>query len=330
MKNKAIYRRTFRFAWLRLLIGLAGIAAGALITMAGYFLTRGMSANTNMMTTGICLVVGIIVFGLMVHYLGYMLKAGQIAMVARAVTEGNLPDDVVAAGKAAVKSRFVTANVYFGLNSAIRAITTQITNGVNALTNMLGGEKNSVAETIGGLVSFFIQIVLEYINYCCLGWVFCHPGESAVKSTCDGAVLYFQNWKALLKNAGKVMAITLVFCIIVGCGLCFLNIAVLENVLPADGSLDAAMLTSDDGTVFTLMDLISMGAILVALLVTGLLHATFVKPYLLVMFMRGYMDAAKDKPVSVDLYGKLCGMSKRFKKLFNQGQQEQAQPSQAM
>lgn len=320
MKNSTIYTKTLKFALLRLLIGVLGILSAALVTFLGYIITRGMGETTNLLTTSICFVVGLIACGLIVHYLGYMLKAGQIAMITRAVTEGSLPEDVVAEGKSAVKNRFVTANVYFLIESSIKAITSQITKGLNVLTSAVSeNEGNSVLSTIASVVMMFINIVLEYVNYCCLGWVFCHPQQTAFKSTCDGAVLYFQNWKVLLKNAGKVMALTLVALILLITVFCVLNIFVLEAVLPADGMMDAEVFAMSDGTVVSLSDVLYIGAVTVAVVFAILLHSTFIKPYLLIMFMRKYLEAAQSTTPGADVYGKLCGMSRRFKKLFEKG-----------
>lgn len=322
MTNAEIYKRTFKFTWLRLLVGLIGLAAAGVITIIGYLVTRGASESVNIITTSTCFVVGLIVFGLIVHYLGYMLKAGQIAMITRGITKGELPDDVVAEGKAEVKKRFVTANVYFALQSAIRAITSQITNGLGALTSLAGGNENGVVGAIGSLISMFVQIVLEYINYCCLGWVFRNPDQSAFKSTCDGAVLYFQNWKTLLKNAGKVMAITLAFFIVVGAIFALIGVGILNAIVPEDPAMDEVALTTEDGTALTMRQVAYIGIAVVALILAGLLFSAFVKPYLLVMVMRGYMDSAEGTTIGFDLYDKLCGLSKRFKKLFTKAQEE--------
>lgn len=341
MKNKEIYAKTLRFSLLRLLIGLAGIAAGVLVTVLGYFITKGMDPQVNAVVTGICAIVGVVAFGLVVKYIGYLYKAGQIAMITRGVAEGSLPDDVVAEGKAEVKRRFVTTSVYFLLTGAIRAITSQITRGLNAATSALGGssgdsDASNVLGGIGALISAFISIVLEYVNYCCLGWVFYNKDQNAFKSTCDGAVIYFQNWKTLLKNAGKVLAITLASLIVIGGGLCFANISIINAVIPeaqvdvvasserlaeAERTAAATGEASTDG--LTASDIAFAGAIVLALLGWSLLHSVFIKPYLLVSVMRAYINDGRNTTVGLDIYGKLCKLSSRFKKLFEKAEAEE-------
>ncbi|GHU79624.1 hypothetical protein FACS1894191_2850 [Clostridia bacterium] len=47
------------------------------------------------------------------HYIGYMLKAGHIAVITEAVVTGQVPSDQIAYGKQRVTERFATSNVYF-------------------------------------------------------------------------------------------------------------------------------------------------------------------------------------------------------------------------
>ena len=89
-------------------------------------------------------------------------------------------------------------------------IEDQIARGID------GDNQGGVASVIAGIISAVVSVVLEYLNYCSLGWVFLHSEQSAFKSTCDGAVIYFQNWKTLMKNSAKVIAITLVSLALIG------------------------------------------------------------------------------------------------------------------
>jgi len=50
--------------------------------------------------------------------------------------------------------------------------------------------------------------------------------------------------------------------------------------------------------------------------------AAFIDSYMLVKMMVSYMQEAPTTQITFDLYGKLCGLSAKFKELFNKGQQE--------
>lgn len=328
MKNMDIYRKVLPFSLQRLLVGVIGILASCIITLTGFFITRG-NDDLCVIVTAICGIVGLIAFGLIVKYMGYLLKAGQIAMITRAVTEGSLPQDVVAAGKAEVKARFLTASLYFAIFGGIKAITGQITRGIDGITSSLsklGGDDSTAGNVlgiIGGLISAFISIVLEYVNYCCLGWVFYNKNQNAFKSTCDGAVIYFQNWKTLLKNAGKVLGLTIASLVVIGGILSGISCLIAGNLFDA-ASLDAIALEVE-GNTLSGSDILYGGAVVVGLLFWGLLHSVFVAPYFLVSVMRSYMDSARTTTIGVDIYGKLCSLSKKFTDMFRRAEEEPAQ-----
>ena len=211
MGNVEIYRKTLRFSVMRLLVTILGIFIIVALPLATFLVTAGMSEVACAVATFVAFIVGIVVFVLIIRYCGYLFTAAQVAMITEGVSKGTLPDDVYAAGKQAVKRRFVTASVYFALWSITKAITNQITAGLNALGRVADAGNNAgPASTVAGIVSTVISVVLEYLNYCSLGWVFLNANQSPFKSTCDGAVVYFQNWKTLLQNAGKVIGITVV------------------------------------------------------------------------------------------------------------------------
>ena len=52
---------------------------------------------------------GIVALILISRFISYALKAGQIAMMTRGVSEGELPDNVIKEGRRVVKERFATA-----------------------------------------------------------------------------------------------------------------------------------------------------------------------------------------------------------------------------
>ena len=109
--------------------------------------------------------------------------AGQVAMITEGVATGELPEDTYAAGKRAVRNRFATASVYYGLWSVTRAITNEISSGMNALARGIDGDnKEGAASIIAAIISTIVSVVLEYLNYCSLGWVFLHNEQSALRA----------------------------------------------------------------------------------------------------------------------------------------------------
>ena len=325
MGNVEIYRKTLRFSVMRLLVTILGIFIIVALPLATFLVTAGMSEVACAVATFVAFIVGIVVFVLIIRYCGYLFTAAQVAMITEGVSKGTLPDDVYAAGKQAVKRRFVTASVYFALWSITKAITNQITAGLNALGRVADAGNNAgPASTVAGIVSTVISVVLEYLNYCSLGWVFLNADQSPFKSTCDGAVVYFQNWKTLLQNAGKVIGITAVSLVVIGgafFGLGYLAFGSIPSMTAVLADIDAAATLDDGSAVPPGTSLIILCAI-VALLLWGGIHSAFVKPFILISVMRCYIEAGLANPPKVDLYGKLAGMSAGFRKALERDKEE--------
>ncbi len=264
MGNFEIYRRTLRFSLMRLIrniVGVVALVAVPLIAMTAVA-TMGMDEAVQYAAAGIGFIVVLIVFAVIVHFGGYLLIAGQVAMITKGVAEGDLPADVYGEGKRAVKRNFARASAFYGLWNVTKAITNQISSGMNALARSVDGDNTTgPASIIAGIVSTIVSVVLEYLNYCSLGWVFLHEDQSAFKSTCDGAVIYFQNWKTLMKNTGKVIAVSLVSLAIIGgafFGIAYLVIGSIAPLMEVLSSIDAAAPLGDgsptpEGTTFMIV-----------------------------------------------------------------------------
>ncbi len=110
MGNVEIYRKTLRFSVMRLLVTILGIFIIVALPLATFLVTAGMSEVACAVATFVAFIVGIVVFVLIIRYCGYLFTAAQVAMITEGVSKGTLPDDVYAAGKQAVKRRFVTAS----------------------------------------------------------------------------------------------------------------------------------------------------------------------------------------------------------------------------
>ena len=85
------------------------------------------------------LLFGIIVLAIFLKFISYKLKAGQIAMMTRGITEGKLDGNVIEEGKKAVKQRFKTVAAYFVLTRLIKGIFHQLEKGVTRLGGAIGG-----------------------------------------------------------------------------------------------------------------------------------------------------------------------------------------------
>lgn len=300
MKTKDVYLKTMKFVWLKLALGGA-VLLFALVTLFPFVWLGSLGSGSGIVIAlTIWFVLVGCVYGILQRYIGYMIKAGHVAMVTTAVTTGSLPEDLLGSAKAMVSERFVTANVYFAVDRLVSGAVSQLQKGLQKIDDLLGKIPG-----VSFLVSFaqmFVHIALNYVDECCLGYTFLHKDQSAFKSAADGVVIYFQNWKKLLKDAAVMTLAVMV-------------VSFLAWLLPF-------MIFSG---IFALLKIHWMFAALLSIMVAVILKSAFVDSFLMVRMMVSYMEVAPSTEITFDLYGKLCKLSDKFKSLFDKGQQEQPQ-----
>lgn len=305
MSTKDIYLKTMKFVWLKLALGGA-IFLFSVLTLA-IFMLIGSRGSGDGIVIAICiwliLVAGVFVWA--ERYIGYMLKAGHIAMVTTAVTTGTLPENQLEAATQMVKERFATTNVYFAVDRLVSGAVSQLQRGLQKIDDVLGNVPG--VSVIVSFAKLFVNIALGYIDECCLGYTFLHKDQSAFKSAADGVVIYFQNWKKLLKDA----AVT---------ALIVMGVSLLAWLVPF--ILFAVILGA-----FGVHWVISL---LLAVMVSAIVKSAFIDSWMMVKMMVSYMQVAPSTQITFDLYDKLCKLSGKFKSLFTKGQQEQQQYTNAV
>ncbi|MDR3288627.1 MAG: zinc ribbon domain-containing protein, partial [Peptococcaceae bacterium] len=224
-----------------------------------------------------------------------------IAVIVEAVTTGRVPDNQVAYGKQMVTERFATSNIYFAVDKLVSGAVKQIQRGIGKLGDTLDFIPGMKA--ISGLAQFFVELSLGYIDECCLGYTFYKKEQGAFKSAADGVVIYAQNWKKLLGSAAKTMALVIL-------GLAGITLALFVVL----------------GLLFRAFAWPGWVAFVIALLIALAIKFAFIDSLILVRTMAAYMEDAPTTVLAFDLYGKLCGISAKFKELWNKGQQEQPTP----
>ncbi len=114
MDNMTVYKKTLGFSLRRLGWDILSFLILGVLCAAG-FLIADRATDKGL----IGLVVGIVVLVVLLRWVSYRYKAGQIAMMTRGVTDGTLPDDVIGEGKKIVKERFATVAAFFAVTSVI-------------------------------------------------------------------------------------------------------------------------------------------------------------------------------------------------------------------
>lgn len=299
MTAKEVFSKTLVFGWIKLGLGLLNILIAVvlfaiLMGISVLFASEGVGAVMFFIWLG---VVGIVNF-IINHYFGYLVKAGHVAVIATAFKTGIIPAEPVATGKAMVRERFGTSNVYFALDKLIAGSVKQLQHTLGRITDGLLGAIPG-ADGMKKLMNMFLDISLGYIDECCLGYTFCHPEQNAYKSAADGVVIYAQNLKTLLKNAAKT-TLTVILSIVVVTIIAFIIFGGLFRLLGWSGFV----------------------AFIISLFLAWTVKYAFIDSWILVKMMSSYMQVVPNTQITFDLYGKLSGLSKKFKELFRKGQSE--------
>jgi len=298
MKTGTIFARTMKFVWLRLALGMAVTVASIIIFAITVGVSKLVGAEpVNVAGLTIWFLLSAIVYGLVMNYAGYMLKAAHIAVVAKAVTTGQIPDNMVEEGKAMVIKRFGATNVYLVLDRLIGGAVRELQKTVGKVGNIFSGVPGM--DKVVEFLQTFIGIALGYIDECCLGYTFYKEGEGAFKAGCDGVVIYFQNIKKLLKTALLTTVLVMVFTFLAW----FVPFLILLAICNALGW----------GWI---------GAAFLSIIISMALKYAFIDSFIMIRTMNAYMEVAPGTAITFDLYDKLCKLSAKFRSLFDKAKGE--------
>ena len=318
MDNKEIYKRTLTFSLRRLAWDVMSIVVIIILAAAGFILADKFASN-GLVGLAIGIVIGIIIVAIASHFVAYLFKAGQIAMMTQGVSEGKLPNDVYAAGKKVVKERFLTVAAYYAATSVIKGIFEQIGNVITSVGRAVGGDAGGA---VGGTISGVIQTIVGYLCDCCLGWVFYKKNEKAGKATLEGAVLFFKHGKTFAKNMGRVFGISLVSFVLIGgvfFGITYLITMAFPDAFEALRVSLVDMFSSEGNEVPAFLSnaqnvmLITAG--IGGVTMWAIIHSVFVRPFILVGVLRNFIESGKSEKITESDFDELDKKSTKFKKL---------------
>lgn len=314
MNDKEIYKKTLTFSLRRLLWDVGSLIVIVIFAAAGFFLAD-LAGGYGLIGLFIATFVGIIIVGIISHFVSYIFKAGQIAMMTKGITEGKLPDDVYAEGKKVVKERFLTVAAYYAVTRAITGIFNQLGRAITSLGEAIGGRNGG---TIGSIISSIIQTIVRYLCDCCLGWVFFQKDTSAFKATLQGATLFFKKGKTLLKNLGRIFGISALSFLVIGgifFGITYLLClpfpdffkAVAEKIA-SSGEEDAAFLSEANNVMLAFSGIIGV-------CMWSIIHSVLVRPYILIGVLRNFIESGKNEQLTEEDYSNAASKSPKFRKL---------------
>ena len=323
MTNKEVYQKTLGFSLRMFLWDLLSLVILGGFCALGFFGAEKVW-NKGLIGLGGGFVVGLVVLIILLRYVSYTYKAGQIAMMTKGVTEGTLPDDVIGEGKKIVKERFATVAVFFAATRVIKGIFGQIGNGISKLGKSIGGDTGNA---VGSAVSAVINTIVSYLCDCCLGWVFFRADEKPVKATLQGAALFFKHGKTFIKNMGRVFGIGLLTLLLIGgafFGILYLIFSRFPDVaVRLAGEIGEAFARGDASAksegirqILTNPHTLTIAAAAVGgFILWGIIHSVFIRPFVLVGVLRNYVESGINDLPTEESYAAVAKISPKFAKL---------------
>lgn len=305
MKPSAMVAKTFPFMLIRLLaylvffIGIC-IYTAIVVWILGAIKPEGFFAVVSFAIFGGG---GWAIYRFVRDYINYMIKAAHVAVIADMAVKGGVPEgfNMYNYGVAKVKKFFVASNLLFALDRLVSGSVKQIQRvfgGIGEFLKFIPGIK-----AVTQILNLFVDIILNYVDECIMAYIFLHEGQSAWKSAADGVVLYAQNWKTILKTGGKILIFLVVFFLI--SFLIFSGVfrGFFDAVDALEGGLGVAIAWA-----------LTIAFVLV-------LKWAILDSIIMIYMMTSYLKVAYGAQPSYDLYGKLQGMSSKFKELFGKAQE---------
>ena len=321
MDNKAIYKKTIGFSLWRILWDLLAFVAFGLFTGAG-FIIADKTSDKGLIGLAIGAVLGGICAYIILHFVAYTYKAGQIAMMTKGVSEGKLPADTIKEGKKIIKERFATVAAYYAVTGAIKGVFQQIGNGITAVGRAVGGDNGGA---LGGTIAGVINTIIAYLCDCCLGWVFYKKDKGAVAATLEGAAIFFKHGKTLIKNLGRIFGISVISFLIIGgifFSIAFLVFQAFPDAMSSLSTEIAEAITREGGEVPEFVNnvtaLSAIFSAIIGVIMWSMLHSAFVRPFILIGVLRNFIKSGNETKISESDYAELDKKSKKFAKLHSE------------
>ena len=321
LSNGAVYRKVLGFSIRRLVFAIIFIAMLGGLTYGGFILGKKFFhfSGAPLAGMGIGVVIAIVLIAIISHFFMYVIKAGQIAVIMKAVTEDKIPDNPWQTGKSMVKERFGTVALYYAATSIIKGIFGELGHAITKVGEAIGGDTGNA---IGSAISIVINTIVNYLCDCCLGWVFYRREQNAFKATCEGAVTFFKYGKTFLKNMGRIFGIGLASLILIGGAFFgifyfvalqfphYIEVLAIEIRKLSEGAEPNKIISFLSNETTLTIAIAAVGA----LIVWSIIHSTFVKPFVLVGVLRNYMNTAIEHIPDPSEFDVLEKNSKKYRK----------------
>ena len=318
MTNFQIYRKILSFSLLDFVVSLFALAVLFGSAVAGFFIAN-TSTDKALIGLVVGFVIGIILAVLISYLVNNRIKAAQISIMVKGITEGQLPEHPFSEGFKEIKGRFGKITVFFFIINMIKGMFNQLGRTFNRIGTAIGG---STGSTITSVIDSAVQTLVAYLADCCLGWILYRKDENSFKAGCEGAVIFFKHGKTLIRNVGRIFGMGLLSFVVVGGAIFGLSYVIFMQFPQAFNGLineivEAATRSGEEVPEFVknpTLFMIVVSAFL-AIVLWSILHSVLGRPFILVGVMRNFMEAGiADMPTEAD-FAELDQKSPRFRRL---------------
>ncbi|TNF21457.1 MAG: hypothetical protein EP318_07730 [Rhodobacteraceae bacterium] len=292
--------RTLPFVLLRLVVYFAIALGYVLVTGVGAGVGWGIGsfgdADFRATTTAWGSFAGLGIFGALMYwareYILYIVKAGHIAVLVELLDGKPMPQgrSQIAHAGTVVRERFPQASVLFALDQLIKGVIRAITGLVRGLLTALPVPG---VQQLGVVLSAFLRVAVGFIDEVILAHAIRTRSDNAWMSAREALVLYGQNYKPMLKNAGWLALFVY--------GLSF----VVFLLMLAPAAL----------VVYLMPGAWAAGGVVFALLFAWSVKAALLEPLAITCMMQVYFKVIEGQTPDPEWDAKLEQMSGKFRKL---------------
>ena len=314
MTNFQVYRKTLSYSLLMFAVDIIKLVVLIGSPILGFVLFDKFF-NLGLAGLPVGLLVGIIALVLINILVSNRIKAAQIAMMAKGVTENALPDHTFKEGFKEVKERFGSITLFFFVTNAIKRIFRQLGRTINRIGSAIGGQTGN---TITSVIDSAVQTLIAYLCDCCLAWVMFRKDQNAAKSACEGAVIFFKHGKALIRNIGRIFGMGFLSFLVIGGAFFGLSYFVFLQFPGLFQTLSNEIIAAGGDIpefVYDVNMLMIYVAVVLGVIIWSMIHSVLIRPFILVGVMRNFLAAGqKDMPQEADFQA-VASKSPRFAKL---------------
>lgn len=288
---KQILIKTLPYILAKLALGGISVAIGIVLLL----LWSALGLHASGFGAFIVFLIWILVSGsatyFIMHYAGYKIKAGHIAVTAEAAGNNRIPANQINWGGKHVQQQYPNCAAYLSMKKRVSLAIREIQSTLGRSHSIYG--RNTASLLIEPLILRFMR----YMDGCCIGWIFLRRKQNMYKSAAEGVAIYANSHKVLLVNAVKIMVKSLIYAGAVLL-IAFLFLGILCRAIGVS----------------------SLIALWLSVLCTWAVKFAVLDSYIMIRTLTNFTKAARHVTISADTCHEYCKMSDTYRRIWKKAQ----------